>query len=324
MNWLIASAKVQPLVLAVEDLHWSDPTSLDLLRGLAERGARVPLFVLMTARPEFRPAWGMRSHHSLIALAPLHRDQVHHMIEDIAARQALPQQVVEGVTERTGGVPLFVEEVTRLLLERGEHGSAQAIPPTLQQSLMARLDRLGEAKEVAQIGAVIGRDFSYALLRAVTGMEEAPLQTALERLAEADILLVQGLPPEADYRFKHALILDVAYENLLKSRRQILHRRVAEALRDNITASATPEPELLAHHFKQAGMPRGSNRMVGQGGTALAGTLGADRSDSAVHPRSGPDCDLAHYARPSSRADQLSGRPNNPSSPRQRLCRVRD
>jgi predicted ATPase len=253
-NWAIASAKVQPLVLAVEDLHWSDPTSLDLLRGLAERGARVPLFVLMTARPEFRSPWGMRSHHALIALAPLDRDQVHHMIEEIAARRALPQELVEGVTERAGGVPLFVEEVTRLLLERGEPGGAQAIPPTLQQSLMARLDRLGEAKEVAQIGAVIGRDFSYPLLRAVSGLEDRSLQAALERLAEADILLVQGLPPEADYRFKHALILDAAYENLLKSRRQVWHRRVAEELRDNITASAAPEPELLAHHFNQAGM----------------------------------------------------------------------
>ena len=116
---------------------------------------------------------GMRSHHGLIALAPLDRDQVHHMIEEIAARRGLPQEVVEGVTERAGGVPLFVEEVTRLLLERGEHGGAQAIPPTLQQSLMARLDRLGEAKEVAQIGAVIGRDFSYPLLRAVSDLEEA-------------------------------------------------------------------------------------------------------------------------------------------------------
>jgi class 3 adenylate cyclase/predicted ATPase len=253
-NWAIASAKTQPVVLAVEDLHWSDPTTLDLLRGLAERGARVPLFVLITARPEFRPAWGMRSHHSLIALAPLDRDQVHHMIEELAARHALPQEVVEGVTERAGGVPLFVEEVTRLLLERGGHGGAQAIPPTLQQSLMARLDRLGVAKEVAHIGAVIGRDFSYQLLRAVSDLEDRSLQAALERLAEADILLVQGLPPEADYRFKHALILDAAYENLLKSRRQVLHRRIAEALRDNITASAAPEPELLAYHFKQAGM----------------------------------------------------------------------
>jgi predicted ATPase len=208
----------------------------------------------------------MRSHHSLIALAPLDRDQVHHMIKDLAARNALPQEVVEGVTERTGGVPLFVEEVTRLLLERGEHGSAQAIPPTLQQSLMARLDRLGEAKEVAQIGAVIGRDFSYPLLRAVSDLEDRSLQAALDRLAEADILLVQGLPPEADYRFKHALILDAAYENLLKSRRQVWHRRVAEELRDNITASAAPEPELLAHHFNQAGMTEEAIEWWGKAG----------------------------------------------------------
>jgi class 3 adenylate cyclase len=179
MNWAIASAKVQPLVLAVEDLHWSDPTSLDLLRGLAERGALAPLLVLLTARPEFRPPWGTRSHHSTISLSPLDRHQVRHMVAELASHHALPQEVVEGVSERTGGVPLFVEEVTRLLLERGEHSSAQTIPPTLQQSLMARLDRLGGAKEVAHIGAVIGRDFSYLLLRAVSDLEDRSLQAAL-------------------------------------------------------------------------------------------------------------------------------------------------
>jgi len=135
---------------------------------------------------------------------------------------------------------------------RGEQGGIQAIPPTLQQSLTARLDRLGPAREVAQIGAVIGRGFSYALLRAVTGIADEPLQAALERLADADILLAQGLPPESDCRFKHALIQDAAYENLLKSRRQLLHRRVAEALRDNFTP--TIEPELLGHHFTHAGL----------------------------------------------------------------------
>jgi predicted ATPase len=162
--------------------------------------------------------------------------------------------VIEGVTERTGGVPLFIEEITRLLLERGEHATLQAIPPTLQQSLTARLDRLGSAREVAQIGAVIGRDFSYALLRAVAGAEDAPLQRALDRLAEADILLVQGVLPDADYRFKHALIQDAAYENLLKSRRQTLHRRVGEVLLNQFAAIATTGPELLAHHFAQAGL----------------------------------------------------------------------
>jgi len=253
-NWVMAGARVQPIVLAIEDVHWADPTTLDVLRGIAERGALVPLFVLITARPEFRPSWGMRSHHGTISLAPLDRQQVRHMVDELSARHALPNDVVEGVTERTGGVPLFVEEVTRLLLERGEQGGIQAIPPTLQQSLTARLDRLGPAREVAQIGAVIGRNFSYTLIRAVAAMEEGLLQMALERLAEADVLLVQGLPPEADYRFKHSLIQDAAYENLLKSRRQALHRRVGEALRDYVAAGAAVEPELLAHHFTQAGL----------------------------------------------------------------------
>jgi class 3 adenylate cyclase/predicted ATPase len=254
INWAMASARTQPVVLVFEDVHWADPTTLDVLRGTAERGALAPLFALITARPEFRPAWGMRSHHTTISLAPLDRSQVQHMVGELAARHALPKEVIDGVTERSGGVPLFVEEVTRLLLEHGERRGIQAIPPTLQQSLTARLDRLGPAREVAQIGAVIGRNFSYPLLRAVAGMEDAPLQTALERLADADILLVQGLPPQSDYRFKHVLIQDAAYENLLKSRRQVLHRRVGEVLRDDFAATAAAEPELLARHFTEAGL----------------------------------------------------------------------
>jgi class 3 adenylate cyclase len=176
--WVLAGARFQPVVLALEDVHWADPTTLDVLRGLAERGALAPLFAVMTARPEFRPPWSMHSNHGMIALAPLDRDQVRQMVAELAARHALPKEVVEGVTERTGGVPLFVEELTRLLLERGEQGSLQAIPPTLQQSLTARLDRLGSAREVAQIGSVIGRDFSYALIRSVAGMEDGRLQVA--------------------------------------------------------------------------------------------------------------------------------------------------
>jgi predicted ATPase len=264
--WALASARIQPVVLALEDVHWADPTTLDVLRGIAERGALAPLFVLITARPEFRPPWGMRSHHSTISLAPLDRSQVRHMVGELAARHALPKEVVDGVTDRTGGVPLFVEEVTRLLLERGERGAFQAIPPTLQQSLMARLDRLGSAREVAQIGAVIGRDFSYPLLRAVAGMDDMPLQVALDRLADVDILLVQGLPPDADYRFKHALIQDAACENLLKSRRQVLHRRVGESLRDKFTGASAAEPELLAHHFTQAGMIEAAIEWWGKAG----------------------------------------------------------
>jgi predicted ATPase len=252
-SWVMAGARVQPVVLALEDVHWADPTTLDLLRGIAERGALAPLFVLIAARPEFRQPWGARSHHGTVSLVPLDRKQVRDMVGGLAAQHALSKEVVEGVTERTGGVPLFVEELTRLLLERGEQ-SAQTIPPTLQQSLTARLDRLGAAREVAQVGSVIGRGFSYTLIRAVSGMDEPPLRAALERLSEADIVLVQGLPPESEYRFKHALIQDTAYENLLKSRRQLLHRRVGETLRDQFANGDVAEPELLAHHFTQAGM----------------------------------------------------------------------
>ena len=252
--WYLAGARTQPAVLAFEDLHWADPTSLDLMQALAERGRTAPLLILATTRPEFRPPWSLRSHHSVISLSPLDRAEVAQMVGELAARYALSQEVVEGVSERTGGVPLFVEEVTRLLLERGgEVGGLQAIPPTLQQSLAARLDRLGEAREVAQIGAVLGRDFTYALLRALGGIDDRGLQSALDRLADADLLIAEGAGHEANYRFKHALIQDAAYDSLLKSRRQALHRRAAEVLRDQ-PERAAGEPEVIAHHFTEAGL----------------------------------------------------------------------
>jgi tetratricopeptide (TPR) repeat protein len=252
-TWVLVGARSQPIVLAFEDLHWADPTSVDLLQALAERRRTAPLFIVATTRPEFRPPWSLRSHHSVISLRPLDRADVAQMVGELAARHALSQEVVAGVSERTGGVPLFVEEVTRLLLERGEAGGLQAIPPTLQQSLAARLDRLGEAREVAQIGAVLGRDFTYSLLRAVGGVDDFALQSALDRLVDADLLISEGGGPQANYRFKHALIQDAAYESLLKSSRQALHRRAAEVLRDQPERAAA-EPEIIAHHFTQAGL----------------------------------------------------------------------
>ncbi|HME83045.1 MAG TPA: AAA family ATPase [Roseiarcus sp.] len=251
--WVLAGARSQPVVVAFEDLHWADPTSLDLLRVFADRGAQAPLLLLATTRPEFRPSWSLRSHHSVLSLSPLDRAGVARMVGEISAHHALSKEVIEGVSVRTGGVPLFVEEVTRLLLERGEQGGVQAIPPTLQQSLAARLDRLGPAREVAQVGAVLGRDFVYALLRDVAEIDEPALQASLDRLADADLLFVEGAPPEANYRFKHALIQDAAYDSLLKSRRQTLHRRAAELLRDDPERAAA-EPEVIAHHFMQAGL----------------------------------------------------------------------
>jgi class 3 adenylate cyclase/predicted ATPase len=265
-NFVMAGARTQPVVVALEDVHWADPTTLDFIRGIVEQGAGAPLLFLITARPEFRPSWTIRSHHATISLSPLDDSQVREMVAELSARHALPKQIIDGVTARAGGVPLFIEEVTRLLLERGEQSGTQAIPPTLQQSLLARLDRLGPAREVAQIAAVIGRDFSYGLLRAVATMEDVALQSALDRLTEADVLLVQGVAPQSEYRFKHALIQDAAYENLLKSRRQSLHRRTGEVLRDQFEAKAVTEPELLAYHFSRAGFTEAAVEWWGKAG----------------------------------------------------------
>jgi class 3 adenylate cyclase/predicted ATPase len=256
VEWAIAGARNQPLVLVFEDLQWFDPTSIDLVHALSDRGAQAPILILATARPEFQPPWGLRPHHRVISLAPLDTAHVQRMIAEIASRRTLSTDVMRRVSERAGGVPLFVEEVTQLILERGERGPAQAIPPTLRQSLAARLDRLGSAREVAQIGAVLGRSFSYTLLRDVAShgepaykrLDEGSLQSALACLVDAALLFVDGVPPETTYRFKHALIQDAAYDSLLRSRRQTLHARAAAAL-----IAAESEPEAIARHFTAAG-----------------------------------------------------------------------
>jgi class 3 adenylate cyclase/predicted ATPase len=305
MAWVLAGARSQPVVLAVEDLHWADPTSLDLMQALVERGRTAPLFIIATARPEFRAPWSLRSHHSVISLSPLDRADVAQMVGELTARRALNKEVVERVSERTGGVPLFVEEVTRLLLERGEEGGAHVIPPTLQQSLAARLDRLGEAREVAQVGAVLGRDFTYALLRVVGGADDPALQSALNRLADADLLVAEDTGPEANYRFKHALIQDAAYDSLLKSRRQALHRSAAEDLRDEPERAAA-EPEVIAHHFTEAGLDD----------HAIEWWAGA--GDQALR-RSASQEAIAHLSRAIAMADKAEGGGADRSSQRQRL-----
>ncbi|HZZ23477.1 MAG TPA: AAA family ATPase [Roseiarcus sp.] len=213
VEWAMAGARNQPLVLVLEDLQWFDPTSIDLVHALSDRCAQAPILVVATARLEFRPSWRSQPHHKVISLAALDEAQVQRIIAELAVRRTLFGDVMRRVSERAGGVPLFVEEVTRLLLERGQPGGLQAIPPTLQQSLAARLDTLGEARKVAQIGAVLGRDFTYALLGDVSGIDDP----ALHRLADADLLISEGVGLQGSYRFKHALIQDSAYESLLKS-----------------------------------------------------------------------------------------------------------
>jgi tetratricopeptide (TPR) repeat protein len=254
MGWVFGAARLQPVVMVVEDLHWLDPSTLELQQLLAEQGATVPLMLLYTARPEFRAPWPMRAHHAQITLNRLSARNVREMIAVVAAHTALPSESVDAVIERTGGVPLFVEELTRAVLESGQTKlSEREIPVTLHDSLMARLDRLGPAKEVIQIGAVIGSEFSYELLCAVHPMAELDLQAALAKLTEAELLYVSGIVPDASYQFKHALIRDVAYEALLKSRRTELHRQVARTIDEKFPALKEAHPEVIARHWAEAG-----------------------------------------------------------------------
>jgi tetratricopeptide (TPR) repeat protein len=253
-EWALGTARVQPTVIAIEDLHWADPSTLELLRLLVEQGATARLLLLYTARPEFRAPWPQRGHHTQITLNRLSPRNVRTMVEEVAARKALSEETITTVVERTAGVPLFVEELTRAVLERGEAKlTEREIPVTLHDSLMARLDRLGSAKEVAQVGAVIGSEFSYELLHAVHPIAEENLQRALRTVADAELLYVRGLVPEATYQFKHALIRDAAYEALLKSRRKDLHRLVAGTINDKFTALKETHPEMLARHWTEAG-----------------------------------------------------------------------
>lgn len=253
-GWLFGVARMQPCVMAVEDLHWFDASTLELMQLLIEQGASTPLLILCIARPEFLPPWASRTHHTQLTLNRLAAQEVRELVASVVAQSALSEDTVEQVIERTSGIPLFVEELTRAVLENGDaKSSAHEIPHTLHDSLMARLDRLGHAKEVAQIAAVVGREFSYDLLQAVSMMPEAELQEALARLANAELIYTSGIAPEATYSFKHALIQDAAYEALLKSRRRELHRTVARILTEQFPTKADAEPEVLARHWTHAG-----------------------------------------------------------------------
>jgi class 3 adenylate cyclase/tetratricopeptide (TPR) repeat protein len=258
VEWVLGAARMQPIAIAIEDLHWADPSTLELLQLLVEQGAAARLLLLYTARPEFRAQWPLRAHHTQLTLNRLSSRNVRTMVEEVAAhetlRSALTEETIATVVERTAGVPLFVEELTRAVLERGDTKlTAREIPVTLRDSLMARLDRLGPAKEVIQVGAVIGGEFSYELLHAIHPIVETELQRALRTLADTELLYVRGIAPEATYLFKHALIRDAAYEALLKSRRKELHRLVARTIEEKFPAFKEARPEVLARHWTEAG-----------------------------------------------------------------------
>jgi predicted ATPase len=263
---LLELAEHQPVLFIVEDLHWTDPTTLEFLHLLIEQIPTTSILTVLTCRPHFQPAWHRRSYITEMTLNHLSHTQVEQIVTGVTDRKTLPQEVLAQIVAKTDGVPLFVEEMTKVLVESGQltardghyelvgSFSTCAIPATLQDSLMARLDRLVTAKGIAQLAAVIGRQFSYALLQAVSQLDAMTLQRELGRLVEAELVYQRGLPPQATYTFKHALIQDAAYESLLKSTRQQYHQRIALVLEVQFPETAEAQPELLAHHYTEAGL----------------------------------------------------------------------
>jgi class 3 adenylate cyclase len=260
-----ALARSQPVLMIFEDSHWVDPTSRELLDLTVDRISRLPVLLLVTFRPELRHAWSGQPHVTTLPLSRLAGRDGAALVEELAGNTRLSQEIVDEIVERADGVPLFVEELTKAVLENGDRGVAAvlaasptpslAIPATLHASLTARLDRLGPtAKEIAQIGAAIGREFAYDLIEKVAERPIAELRLGLDRLMEAQLLFCHGVEPQSSYLFKHALVQDAAYSTLLRSQRQKLHARIGKVLEGQFLDTVDTQPEILAHHFTQAGL----------------------------------------------------------------------
>jgi predicted ATPase len=266
VRWLEGLAQQSPVLMVWEDVHWIDPTSRELLDLVIERVQTLPVLLAITFRPEFAPPWAGQAHVTSLQLARLGRRETAALVARVAGDQPLPTELLDQLVTRSDGVPLFAEELTKAVLESGlvketdrdartGRQPSVAVPTTLQASLMARLDRLGPAREVAQIGAAIGRDFSYELLAAIAGLSDPALEQTLSQLAEAELVFVRGQPPEAVYSFKHVLVQDAAYGSLLRDKRRQLHRKIAEAVERQTPEIASARPELLARHWTEGGFP---------------------------------------------------------------------
>jgi predicted ATPase len=263
---MLDRAAQQPVLIVMEDLQWVDPTTIELLGLIIEQVPTARILMLLSYRPDFEPPWASLAHLTAITLDRLAPDEVTELTNRVAGGKTLPVDVMGQVIAKTDGVPLFVEELTKMLLESGlfvEQAEryeltgplpALAIPNTLHDSLTARLDRLSPVKSVAQLAATLGRDFSYALLRAVAPWDEETLRRGLRQLVDAELLYKQGQPPTATYRFKHALIQDAAYQSLLRSTRRQHHQRIAQTLESHFPETVSTQPELLAHHYTEAGL----------------------------------------------------------------------
>ena len=267
LHRLEGMAAQSPVLIVFEDAHWIDPTSLDLLDRAVDCIAKLPVLMVVTVRPEFQPVWVGQPHVTVLPLSRLGRRDSAGIIGGVAQGKTLPDVVVQQILAHTDGVPLFIEELTSTLLESGHLRDTAdggyvldgplpslAIPTTLQASLLARLDRLAPVKDIAQIGAVIGREFSFGLIAAVSAMAKQELEAALGKLVAAELIFQRGVPPGADYRFKHALVQDAAYASLLRSRRSALHAAVVKELVAVGVSDTEVKPELLAHHCAEAGM----------------------------------------------------------------------
>jgi predicted ATPase len=274
---LEALSRSNPVLMIFEDVHWIDPTSLDALGRAVDRLRTLGALLIVTYRPEFEPPWIGRPYVTAFSLNRLGESEIAAVIDRVTGNKSLPESIKQDIIERTDGIPLFVEEMTKAVLEAESEdearqkaaaipSSAPAVPASLHASLMARLDRLGPSKVVAQIGAVIGREFSHALLAAVVSEPKADLLSTLERLTAAGLLLRQGVPPHATYTFKHALIQDAAYGTLLRGPRRALHARIAETLESQFADIAEPQPELVARHCTEAGLIEKAAGLWGKAG----------------------------------------------------------
>ena len=250
---LVRLGETDPVLLVLEDAHWIDATTLEFMTRLTDSIGPARLFAVVTARPEFTPPWLARPHATLLTLGRLGRVECAQLVACVAASHGLSAETVAAIVAKSDGVPLFVEELTKSMMEAAGEDNA-AVPATLKDSLIARLDRLGEAREVAQITSVIGRQFTFALLDAIAPQRDAELEAALARLGAAGIVFPEGRGQERSYSFKHALVRDAAYESLLLSRRREWHERIARALEERFPETAANEPEVLAHHFGAAGL----------------------------------------------------------------------
>ena len=272
-----ALSRSNPILIIFEDVHWIDPTSLESLGRTVDRLRRLGVLLIVTYRPEFEPPWIGRSYITALSLNRLDEREMGAMIDRVAGNKSLPESVRQDIIERTDGIPLFVEEMTKALLEAESEvdarktaaavaSSAITVPPSLHSSLMARLDRLGPAKEMAQIGAVIGREFSHALLAAVAHKDENALRSGLDALTSSGLLFRQSVPPSTTYLFKHALVRDAAYGTLLREPRRALHARIAETLESQFAEIADNQPELLARHCTEAELIEKATGLWGKAG----------------------------------------------------------